>query len=46
MDYEYKLLHERDMHNRCCGGRAWCVQVQVLMALHNIPVIFIANFFV
>lgn len=27
MDYEYHLLRdERDMHNKCCGGRAWCVQ--------------------
>lgn len=27
MDYEYKLLRGKDLHNRCCGGRAWCVQV-------------------
>ncbi|XP_055311871.1 palmitoyltransferase ZDHHC3 [Sitodiplosis mosellana] len=26
MDYEYKLFYGKDMHNRCCGGRAWCVQ--------------------
>lgn len=27
MDYEYRLLHGKDMHNRCCGGQVWCVQV-------------------
>lgn len=29
MDYEYKIFHGKDMHNKCCGGRAWCVQVNV-----------------
>lgn len=30
MDYEYKLLHSKDMHNRCCAGRVWCVQVSIV----------------
>lgn len=29
MDYEYKILQNSSMHNRCCGGRAWCVQVKI-----------------
>lgn len=29
MDYQYVPMQPRDMHNKCCGGRAWCVQVGV-----------------
>lgn len=26
-DYEYSAFrHEIDMHNRCCGGRLWCIR--------------------
>lgn len=27
MDFEYVSLYQRDMHNKCCNGRAWCVKV-------------------
>lgn len=33
MDYDYRLLHVPDMHNRCCNGRMWCVQVSVIAQL-------------
>lgn len=36
MDYEYKLLHSKDMHNRCCGGQVWCVQVSFDLLFHSI----------
>ncbi|KAJ6643185.1 Palmitoyltransferase ZDHHC3 [Pseudolycoriella hygida] len=26
MDFEYVSLYQRDMHNKCCNGRAWCVK--------------------
>lgn len=26
MDFEYASMQQRDMHNKCCAGRAWCVQ--------------------
>jgi hypothetical protein len=34
MDFEYASLRhdDNDIHNRCCGGRAWCVQVYTLHA--------------
>lgn len=30
MDYEYKIMQNNRMQNRCCGGRAWCVQVNII----------------
>lgn len=30
MDFEYVSLYQRDMHNKCCNGRAWCVKVRFL----------------
>ncbi|XP_043286601.1 uncharacterized protein [Venturia canescens] len=27
MDYDYMALHrERDIHNRCCNGKFWCIK--------------------
>lgn len=32
MDYDYIPLHkEVDIHNRCCGGKFWCIKVKLLI---------------
>lgn len=30
MDFEYVSLYQRDMHNKCCNGKAWCVKVRLI----------------
>lgn len=36
MDYSYVPLHSSiDIHNRCCGGRIWCVKASILLQCHR-----------
>jgi len=29
MDYDYMPFHrEKDFHNRCCGGKLWCIKAK------------------
>lgn len=30
MDYDYTPFHrETDIHNRCCGGKLWCIKASI-----------------
>lgn len=39
MDYDYMSFHrEKDVHNKCYGGRLWCIKVcthKYFMVLNN-----------
>lgn len=48
MDFEYVSLYHRDMHNKCCNGRAWCVKdiCGIICAAMTWFLIFFAEFVV
>ncbi|XP_037045950.1 palmitoyltransferase ZDHHC3 [Bradysia coprophila] len=48
MDFEYVSLYQRDMHNKCCNGRAWCVKdiCGIICAAMTWFLIFFAEFVV
>lgn len=48
MDFEYVSLQQRDMHNKCCNGRAWCVKdiCGIICAAMTWFLIFFAEFVV
>lgn len=39
MDYDYMPFHrEKDFHNRCCGGKLWCIKASLTNRLFNVYV--------
>ncbi|KAL3275502.1 hypothetical protein HHI36_020262 [Cryptolaemus montrouzieri] len=50
MDYDYQFLHvkKEDFHNRCCGGRIWCIKdiCGIICAILTWLLIFYAEFVV
>lgn len=39
MDYDYMPFHrEKDFHNRCCGGKLWCIKAKSYEhTMSNVP---------
>lgn len=39
MDYDYMSFHrEKDVHNKCYGGRLWCIKVCMIILLSNLNI--------